>query len=252
MTGGAGRSMTVAALLAAAVAMGHAGAQAPSKAVGAVGTIRGRVRLTGTPPGNVIIRMGLDPACVKANAGKRVIQEMVMTSPDGGLANVFVRLQGSFPRTPIPVAAVTIDQRACIYTPRVVGAQVGQTLKVHNGDALLHNVHGLSASGNGFNVGQPLADMVYEFKLKDEETMLRLKCDIHRWMTSYIGVVSHPYFAVSSGEGTFEIRNVPVGTYSLKTWHERYGELTRPARVTAGATTTIDVAYTGDEKAPAA
>jgi len=196
--------------------------------------------------------MGVDPMCGKANAGKRVIQEMVMTSPDGGLANVFVVLQGSFPRMPVPAAPVTIDQRGCVYTPRVVGAQVGQTLQVSNGDALLHNVHTLSAGGNGFNVAQPLAGMVYKFKLKDEETMLRLKCDLHRWMTSYIGVVSHPYFAVSSGEGTFEIKNVPVGTYSLKSWHERYGELTQPVRVRAGAITTIDVAYTGNEKAPVA
>ena len=57
---------------------------------------------------------------------------------------------------------------------------------------------------------------------------------------------------MTSGEGTFEIRNVPVGAYSLKTWHERYGELTQPVRVRADATTTIDVAYTGDEKAPVA
>ena len=252
MTRGARRSMAVAALLAAAVAIGHPGAVAAPSAAGTTGTIRGRVRLTGKPPGNVVIRMGLDPMCITANAGKRVIQEMVMTSPDGGLANVFVRLQGSFPRMPIPAAAVTIGQRACIYTPRVVGAQVGQTLQVRNDDALLHNVHSLSEKGNGFNVGQPLAGMVYQFKLKDEETMLRLGCDVHRWMTSYIGVVTHPYFAVSSGEGTFEIKNVPVGTYSLKTWHERYGELTQPVRIRADATTTIDLAYTGEEKAPVA
>lgn len=250
MTHGARRSMMVAALLAAAVAIGHAGA-APS-AAGPVGAIRGRVRLTGEPPGNVVIRMGVDPMCVKTNAGKRVIQEMVMTSPNGGLANVFVRLQGSFPRMPVPAATVTIDQRACIYTPRVVGAQVGQTLQVRNDDAWLHNVHSLSVGGNGFNVGQPLAGMVYQFKLKDEEIMLRLKCDVHRWMTSYIGVVSNPYFAVSGGDGAFEIKNVPVGVYSLKTWHERYGELTRPVRVRADATTTVDVAYTGAEKAPVA
>lgn len=252
MTDGARRSMTVAALLAAAVASGHAGAAAAPSAADPVGTLRGRVRLAGKPPGNVVIRMGLDPMCVTANAGKRVIQEVVMTTADGGLANVFVRVQGSFPRMPIPATAVTIDQRACIYTPRVVGAQVGQTLQVRNDDALLHNVHSLSARGNGFNVGQPLAGMVYQIKLKDEETMLRLKCDIHRWMTSYIGVVSHPYFAVSGGDGMFEIKGVPLGTYSLKTWHERYGELTQPVRVKAGATTTIDFAYTGAEKAPVA
>src|SRR4051812_35271586 len=75
------------------------------------GTIKGRVRLTGKLPGNPIIRMGMDPMCSKANAGKRVIQEYVAASIDGSLANVFVRLQGNFPQTPVPTQPVVIDQR---------------------------------------------------------------------------------------------------------------------------------------------
>jgi len=194
--------------------------------------------------------MGLDPMCVKMNPGRRVVQEEVVTSADGGLSNAFVRLQGSFPRTAPPAEPVTIDQRSCIYTPRVVGARVGQTLQVRNSDPMFHNVHSLSAGPNGFNVGQPGAGMLHQFRLRDEEIMLRLKCDVHRWMTSYIGVVSHPYFAVSGMGGAFEIANVPAGTYTIQTWHERYGSLTRPVRVTAGGTAQVDVAYTGAEKAP--
>ena len=216
------------------------------------GTIKGRVRLTGTSPGNAVIRMGVDPMCRKINAGKQVVQEQVVVSADGGLANAFVRLQGSFPRTTAPTQPVVIDQRACFYLPRVVGLQVGQPLQVRNSDPLLHNVHSLSAGGNGFNVGQPLAGMVNTFTFKEEEVVLRLKCDIHRWMTAYIGVVSHPYFAVSGPGGTFEIVNVPAGTHTIQTWHERYGSLTRPVRVTAGATAIVDVPYTGAEKAPTA
>ena len=166
-----------------------------------VGTIKGRVRLTGKSPGNAVIRMGVDPMCGKMNAGKQVVQEQVVVSADGGLANAFVRLQGSFPRAAAPTQPVTIDQRACFYIPRVVGAQVGQTLQVRNSDPMLHNVHSLSSGTNGFNVGQPSAGMVYTFQLKQEEIMLRLKCDVHRWMTAYIGVVSHPYFAVSGTGG---------------------------------------------------
>jgi plastocyanin len=142
---------------------------------------------------------------------------------------------------------VTIDQSGCIYSPRVVGARVGQTLQVRNSDRFLHNVHSLSAHTNSFNIGQPIAGMVLQFRLKDEEIMLPLKCDLHRWMTSYVGVVSHPHFAVSSTRGTFEIANVPAGTYTLQTWHERYGKLTQPVRVRASATTTVNFAYTGAE-----
>lgn len=215
----------------------------------AVGTIKGRVRLTGKSPGNAVIRMGVDPMCRKANAGKLAVQEEVVVGTDGGLANVFVRLQGKFPRTPVSTQPVVIDQRACFYTPRVVGAQVGQTVQIRNSDPMLHNVHSLS-SGNRFNVGQPMAGMVYSFQVKQDEPVLRLKCDLHRWMTAFIGVVNHPYFAVSGAGGAFEIANVPVGTYTIETWHERYGSLTRPVRVAAGATATVEVAYTGAEKPP--
>ena len=222
----------------------------PAAAQARGGTIKGRVRLTGKHPGNAVIRMGVDPMCGKMNAGKQVVQEQVVMSADGGLANAFVQLQGSFPRTAAPAQPVTIDQRACIYIPRVVGVQVGQALQVRNSDPMLHNVHSLSNGSNGFNVGQPVAGIVNTFQLKQEEVMLRLKCDVHRWMTAYIGVVAHPYFAVSGTGGTFEIVNVPVGTYMIQTWHERFGSLTRPVRVTAGATAIVDVPYTGEEKPP--
>lgn len=81
--------------------------------------------------------------------------------------------------------------------------------------------------------------------------MLPVKCDLHRWMTLFIGVVDHPYFAVSGTGGTFEIANVPAGTYTVETWHERYGTLTKPLRVAAGATAAVEFAYTGAEKPPA-
>ena len=234
----------IVALVAAGVASGHLSAAAQPASLGA---IKGRVRLTGESPGNAIIRFGVDPLCAAINKGKRVLQEIVVTNAEGDLANVFVTVQGKFPRTPVPAEPVTIDQSGCLYTPRVVGARVGQTLQVRNSDRLMHNVHSLSAHTNSFNIGQPMAGMVYEFRLKDEEIMMPLKCDVHRWMTAYVGVVSHPYFAVSGRSGTFEIANVPVGTYTIQTWHERYGNLTQRVRVSAGATTTVNFAYTGAE-----
>src|SRR5205823_5277338 len=107
-----------------------------------------------------IIRMGADPYCAKLYTGKRVIQEMTVLSADGGLANVFVRLTGSFPQTPAPTASVVIDQQGCVYNPRVIGARVGQTLEMRNSDMTLHNIHSLSTKGNDFNVSEPLKGMV--------------------------------------------------------------------------------------------
>ena len=216
------------------------------------GTIKGHTRLTGKLPGNPIIRMGMDPMCAKINAGKRVVQESVVASADGSLSNVFVTLDGAFPQTPVPTQPVVIDQRGCIYLPRMVGARVGQMLEVKNSDPLLHNVHSLTSRGNSFNVGQPQAGIVYRYRLKDEELMLRIKCDVHSWMTAYVGIVSHSYFAVSGDAGAFEIANVPPGTHTVRTWHERYGVLTQTVRVRAGVTTTVEFAYTDTEKPPTA
>jgi plastocyanin len=148
--------------------------------------------------------------CAAVNGRKRVFQEAVLTSADGGLANVFVRVRGTFPRTSAKPGPVTIDQRGCVYGPRVVGVQVGQVLQVRNSDDFMHNVHGLSSRQNGFNVSEPKAGMVRQFQMKNEEMMLQVKCDIHRWMTAYVGVVSHPYFAVSGADGTFQIDDVPA------------------------------------------
>jgi hypothetical protein len=232
--------------LIAAMATSGSGRTAAAQAAGR-GTIKGHIRLTGKLPGNSIIRMGMDPMCANLNLGKRVIQETVAASIDGSLANVFVKLEGTFPRTPVPTTPVILDQSACVYHPRVLGARVGQILQVRNSDNLLHNVHGLSTRGNDFDISEPKAGMIQPFKLKDEE-ILRVKCDVHSWMTAYVGIVNHPYFAVSDAGGSFEITNVPAGTLMISAWQERYGWLKQTVRVRAGATTTADFAYTGDEK----
>jgi len=212
------------------------------------GTIKGHVHITGKLPGNPIIRMGMDPMCSKMNAGKRIIQDYVVATIDGSLANVFVRLDGNFPQTPVPTQPVVLDQRGCIYLPRVVGARVGQTVQIKNSDALLHNLDASSAKNQGFNFAQPREGLVYTFKPKTEEVMLHLKCDVHNWMNAYIGVVNHPYFAVSNTMGNFEIANVPPGTYMIETWQEKLGTTKKSVTVKAGAVTNIDLTYASSEK----
>ena len=226
-----------------------AGASAPQAGTG---TIKGHVRLSGKLPGNSVIRMGVDPKCADMNRGKQVVQETVKATIDGSLANVFVRLEGTFPATPVPKTPVTVSQQECIYTPRVFGIRVGQVLEIRNTDNLLHNVHSVTREGNQFNFGQARAGVVDTFKMVHEEVMLRLGCDIHRWMTAYIGVVTNPYFAVSDTKGTFEIDRVPAGTYTVDAWQERYGVVKKTVKVTAGGTTTVDFTYTGNEPKPSA
>ena len=216
------------------------------------GVIEGRLRLAGPAPANPIIRMGADPMCSRQYSGRRAVQEFVVRSADGGLANALVDLQGKFPATTAIADPVTLDQRGCLYAPRVLGMQVGQTLQIKNSDSLLHNVHSLSTRGNTFNVSQPQAGMVYKVQLKNPDVIMRIKCDVHSWMTAYIGVEPHPYFATSGENGAFRIAGVPAGRYSIRAWHERYGQLTQAVTVKAGQTSTIELGYTGKEQPTAA
>jgi plastocyanin len=203
----------------------------------------------------------MDPMCSQMNAGKRVVQEIVSTDEHGNLANVFVRLLGNFPATPVPSQPVVIDQRKCVFSPRVVGVRVGQTLQVKNDDPIAHNVQsvsslpslpGRSGGGNSFDVTTPAGSAPFSFRPRQEEVMLRIICDLHKWMTTYIGVVTNPYFAVSGAGGAFEIDKVPVGTHVIEAWQEAYGLVRKTVKVTPGGTATVDFTYTGKEKASGA
>jgi hypothetical protein len=101
--------------------------------------ITGHEHLTGPPPENERIRMRADPMCDSVNGGRRVTQETVVAGPDGSLANVLVQLQGEFSNEAVPPAPVGVDQIGCVYVPRVVGLQLGQSLQVHNSDPGLHS-----------------------------------------------------------------------------------------------------------------
>ena len=219
---------------------------AASPPAAASGTVRGHVRLATRAPGNAVIRMGMDPKCADAHRGEQVVQEIVAATADGSLANVFVQLEGSFPETPVPAEPVVVDQRGCLFVPRLVGARVGQVVQFRNSDPLLHNVHAMSATTNNFNFAQPIEGTVSEFRLQEENGMLHVECDVHRWMTEYIGVVDHPYFAVSDRSGAFTIHGVPAGGHTLVAWHEKYGSLEQIVGVGAGATVQVEITYPGE------
>jgi plastocyanin len=209
----------------------------------ASGTIKGHITFTGAEPGNRVIRMGMDPMCDAANRGKQVVNEIYQVGDKNALGNVFLKVEGTFPSTPVPSQPVEIDQKACVYIPRVVGARVGQTLLVKNSDNWLHNIHTDSANRNAINQSTPQAGMTVKVPLKDEE-MLRVGCDVHRWMTAWVGIVAHPYFAVSdTNTGTFTIANVPAGRRSVTAWHEGFGALTKSVDVKDGQTVTVDFVY---------
>ena len=236
---------------AAATLVALAATSASIAGQGGTGTIVGHVHYMGQTPVNPIIRMGADPRCNKLYAGKRATAQTFVVGPDGAMANVLVNLDGSFPNTPVPTASVVLDQKDCQYVPRVLGARIGQTLEVRNGDPTDHNVHSASTAGNDFNATQTINGKPFEFRLKAGE-LLRIRCDNHTWMTSYVGIFDNPYFAASATDGAFTIANVPAGKQTVKAWHEVMGMQTQAVDVQAGKTTTVDFTFAPGQKPAAA
>ena len=236
---------TGAAMVAVFAATSH-----PVAGQGSGGTIVGHVHYMGPTPVNPILRMGADPRCNKLYVGKRPTAPIFVVGADGAMANVLATLEGSFPDTPVPTTPVVLDQKDCMYAPRVLGALIGQTLHVTNQDPTAHNIHSLSKSGNDFNTTQLIKGPPFEYKLKAGE-ILRVTCDNHTWMTAYIGIVDNPYFAVTAADGTFTIANVPPGKQTIRVWHEAMGTQTQTVDVQAGKMTTVDFSYTPGQK-PAA
>lgn len=203
-------------------------------------TLKGKVVLEGTPPENPILKMTSDPAC--GNAEVRAETYLV---ENGAVQNVFVHIKDGLGNKYIfdtPTEPVKLDQKNCRYTPHVVGVRVTQPLEVSNSDETLHNVHGMPETNREFNQGQPIVGMKNTVAFTAPEVMIPFKCDVHSWMSAYVGVVSHPYFAVTDKAGTFELASVPPGTYTVEAWHEKLGRQTQT--VTLGEKDAKDITFT--------
>ncbi len=206
------------------------------------GDIKGQVKFSGSVPAPVKLDMSSDPACA-AQGGSGEADE-VITSADGGLKNVFVYVldgvQGNFE---VPKEAVQLDQKGCRYQPHVLGVQVGQSVEIINSDSTLHNVHGMPSANKQFNSGMPFKGMKIKKKFEKPEVMFKLKCDVHPWMSAYIGVLTHPFFTVTGDDGKFEIKNLPPGNYTIAAWHEKFGISIHKVEVTEAEIPPIDFAF---------
>ncbi len=208
------------------------------------GTISGNVQFSGTAPKMEKISMAADATCASVHA-ESVYEETVLVNSNGTLKNVFVYVkEGLEGETfPTPTTPATIDQKGCQYHPHVFGIQVGQELEIVNSDATLHNVHSLATQNKQFNLGMPIQGMKLKKKFDAPEVMAKVKCDVHPWMSAYVGVLSHPFFGVTGDEGTFEIKDLPAGEYTIEAWHEKYGTQTQKITVTEGAPASINFTF---------
>ena len=143
---------------------------------------------------------------------------------------------------PAPGTPVVLDQRDCHYVPHVFGIQVGQTLEIVNSDPTLHNIHFIPDANREFNMGEPIQGMRQPHVFSVKEVLIPIKCDVHNWMNAYAGVVDSPFFAVTGEDGTFTLKGLPPGTYTIEAVHEKLGRQTQT--VTIGPKETKDTAFT--------
>lgn len=188
------------------------------------GSISGRVLFRGTPPKPEVLDLSANPTCQRQHV-KPVYSEQVVVNRNGTLRNTLVWVKSGLPalRWTPPGQAVTLNQDGCVYQPHVLALMTGQTLEVTNSDPLNHNVHAEAVENAAFNVAQPPRAEKILKQFSRQEIMFPVTCGVHPWMRAYLAVIAHPFFTVTGADGTFELKGLPPGTYSLEAVHELYG-----------------------------
>lgn len=228
----------------------------PTKAYSAKGdegTVSGAIAFNGAVPAAKKIDTSADPACGTANPNLSTEDTMVK---DGKLANVFVYVKDGATADgtkvgdytfPTPSTAAKLDQKGCHYVPHVQGVMVNQKLSITNSDPTQHNIHPTPKSNPEWNQTQPNGAAPIEKSFARAEVLIPVKCNQHPWMKSYVGVLKHPFFAVSGEDGSFVIKGLPPGKYTIAAWHEKGGangtEKTMEVTVPANGTAKADFAF---------
>ena len=208
-------------------------------------TITGKVAFTGDKPAMKNISMDATPACARAHTTPQKSQEVVVND-NGTLRNVFVWVKSGLPDKQWPKpAALKLDQHGCMYEPHVLGVQTGQDIEIVNSDPTNHNIHPLPKENREWNESQPPKGESKTKNFARQEVMIPVKCNVHPWMRACIGVVSHPFFAVTGDDGTFTIKGLPPGKYTLEAWHEKYGTQDVEITVAPKESKTNDFSFKG-------
>jgi len=204
----------------------------------AASSITGTVTFAGKAPTLRPLAMDADPACAKKHSGP-VPNEMLVLGNGNTMGNIMVWVSKGLQAGktwPAPKAPVVLDQNGCQYRPHLMGIMVGQTYKILNSDGVLHNVHALPKINKAFNRAMPPTVKEATATFDKEEAIFQIKCDVHPWMTAWVGAFTHPFFTLTGTDGKFTISGLDPGTYEITAWQERLG--TQTATVTVGASDT--------------
>ena len=212
--------------------------------VSTAGSLSGRVLFEGTAPEPKKIPVQGNPECAALHPGGNIISEELLVK-NGGLANAFVYVKEGLEAYSFeaPKEPAIISNSQCVYSPHVIGVRVNQDVVFLNNDSTLHNIHAYPKNNKAFNLGLPIVGMKQTRKFSAPELMIPLKCDVHPWMQGYIGVLAHPYFAVTDGDGNFQIKNLPAGEYTLEAWHEKLGVQSQKIKIEPQQTQNVEFKF---------
>ena len=210
-------------------------------------TITGKVLLTGEKPVMPALDMSANPMCERQHPTPQHA-ETVVVNPNGTIRYAFVWIKDGLPKARYapPQINVVLDQNGCVYRPHVLALMVGQQLEIDNSDPVNHNVHAEAQVNVPWNESQP-PQANKKFKtFSRQEIWFPVTCSVHPWMRAYLSVVSHPFFAVTGEDGSFTLKGVPPGSYTVEVIQEKYGHKTAQITVAAHDNKTLDFTYGND------
>ncbi len=208
------------------------------------GTISGKITFSGTAPARAPINVTKDKEVCGATEH---LSDLLIVGAGNAIKNVIVSLVEIEKGKAIvaPSSNPKLDQNGCVFTPHVICVTAGTTIDILNSDSVTHNVHTYPEENTAVNKAQPPSLKVISIETEfGEEDPMKVSCDYHGWMSSWVGIFEHPYFAVTGDDGSFTIDNIPAGAYEVKAWQEDLGELVKTVGVKAGETTTENFEFT--------